>query len=54
MRHPKTFNELRALAVLDESNLRPRRTKSAVPNSWWDLEPTRERSWKRHRKTQFK
>lgn len=58
LRHPKTRNEMRANC--DDCDgiikIRPRRKPLALPNLWDDV-PRGDwghRSWKRHRKTQYK
>lgn len=52
MRRPKTLGELRVAASGDEIPLRAKRGN--IPDAWDDMNVHRERSWKRHRKTQYK
>jgi len=53
LRHPKTTQERRSY---DKEYGRKRRSPSRLPHTWDDI-PRRDRddrSWKRHRKTQYK
>ena len=62
LRHPRTFPECRAAAhlVVDETarclRIRPRRGdgRDSLPSEYSDLEPQRQRSWKRYRATRYK
>lgn len=61
-RRPKTLQERAQAEAHDEElreygiRVRPRRNKANLPNSWDDVGRTDwdDRSWKRHRKTQWK
>lgn len=58
LRHPKTTAERRAAAGQEAdrnpSLVRSRRNHRVLINSWDDIPRSAERSWKRHRKTQWR
>jgi len=53
-RHPKTFNEMKQSFGFDKNYIRGKRKKHNLPDSWDDVHRTRTKSWKKHRKTQYK
>ncbi len=59
-RHPKTFNEMRQYYATIDNDLgikikvRGKRKPNLLPNTWDEINRTLERSWKKHRKTQYK
>ena len=58
LRHIRTTQELRKCAATEAEGVRVRskRKKRSIPNYFWDMLnwSMRHRSWKRHRKTQYK
>jgi len=57
-RSPKSEQEKAVAAVADkdeeEPKVRAKRNAKNLPDSWDDIPPGRTRSWKKHRKTQYK
>jgi len=55
-RHPKTQQERKKAVVADEDEpkVRAKRNAKNLPDSWHDMTPEAQRSWKKQRKTQFK
>jgi len=61
LRRPRTTNERRASpkrsVICDEGfvvKIRANRNFTNIPNAWDDITTSSERSWKSHRKTQYK
>jgi hypothetical protein len=50
-RNIRTTQEMR---FWDEEFCRRKRSPTQLPNAWWDIHRTAQRSWKEHRKTQWK
>lgn len=54
MRRPRTTGELREVAGVGDDVPGFRAKRGNIPDAWEDKAVGRERSWKRHRKTQYK
>lgn len=53
-RTPKTTNERRKNEDNDTGEYVVKMRKRPLPTSYDDISPTRTRSWKKHRRTQYK
>jgi len=54
-RHPHTAQEMRSMPVGDDAiPVRGKRRPHQLPDSRCDIRKGSQRSWKRHRKTQYK
>ena len=56
MRSMRTTQELREVqnAIDQGIKVRGKRKKNYLPDAWWDFWRRSQRTWKRHRKTQYK
>lgn len=62
LRHPRTTSERRASDAVDNDpemreykvKSRAKRSKAMLPSAWDDLPRHVDKSWKRHRKTQYR
>ncbi len=54
-RLPKTHNEQIANCRCDDDNhVKIRGRRNNLPDSWSDINPTKQRNWKKHRKNRWK
>ena len=54
LRHPKTTQEIKWNEAHEKQEVKVRKKRMRLPTAWDDIWRKSQRSWKKHRKTQWK